>query len=72
MNKKYKIEIWQYHSIVDTFESDNINEILEWYKEKWQPAYRYGACAFYVYKNNKRLDFNEEDKLGFFDYDYED
>lgn len=53
MNKKYKIEIWQYHSIVDTFESDNINEILEWYKEEWQAAYRYARAPSMFIKITK-------------------
>lgn len=72
MNKEYKIEIWQYHSIVDTFESDNINEMLEWYKEEWQGVYLRDMCVFYIYKNNIKLNFDEKYELGFFDYDYED
>lgn len=66
---KYKIEIWRFH-IIDTFKSNDINEILKWYREKYQYMYDMGECAFYVYIGNKELGFDEEEKLGFFkDYD---
>ena len=65
---KYKIEIWRFHAIIDTFESSDINEILKWYKEEYQYMYDMGECTFYVYINNKELDYDEEKELGFFTY----
>ena len=64
---KYKIEIWKYHRIVDVYESDNIKNVLEWYKEEWQNIYNIGGCTFYLFKNGKELYFDEENELGFFD-----
>ena len=32
---KYRIEIWQYQNITETYESDNIEDILKWYKLYW-------------------------------------
>lgn len=65
---KYKIEIWQWHSITETYESDDINEILKWYKENWDYCYQCGNCTFSVYKNDKNMTFDELNKLGFFDW----
>lgn len=65
----YRIEIWQYHGKVDTYENKDIKDVLEWYKEEWQYVYEFGNCCFYLYKNDKELSFDEKDKLGFYDYD---
>ena len=63
---RYKIEIWQWHSIIDTYASDDVNEVLAWYRNEWQVCYDYGNCTFYVYDNGRELSFDEENKLGFF------
>lgn len=64
---KYKIIIWQYKSEVDRYENDNIKEILKWYKDKWQHKYDIGDCSFSIFEDNKRLDFDEVYKLGFYE-----
>lgn len=69
---RYKIEIWQWHSIVDTFESNSIEEILEWYRENWLYVYERDNCAFDIYENGKLLEFEEENRLGFHKYSWED
>ena len=62
----YRIEIWQYHSLTETYESDSVEEILDWYKNNnWQYCYECGGCAFDVYKDGIELSFEEEYKLGF-------
>lgn len=73
---KYKIEIWQFHSLVETFESDDVNKVLEWYRVEWKMAYDYGQCTFCLYENGEKLDFDTTYDLGFFKdeddtYDYE-
>ncbi len=62
----YKIEIWQHHHITETFESENISEILNWYKQKWWWIYEMGDCSFSIYNGDTELTFEEEAKLGFF------
>lgn len=64
---KYKIEIWQYHSITATYESDDIKDILSWYRSCWSHSYDMGYCAFDVYKDGVLLSFDEEYNLGFHD-----
>ena len=64
---KLKIEIWQYHNIVDTYENDNIEEILNWFRKHWRCCYNDGGCDFEVYQNGKRLSFHELYELGFND-----
>lgn len=62
---KYKIEIWQYHSVVETYESDDIEDVLQWYRCYWWWAHELGDCSFDVYKDGRILSWNEEYKLGF-------
>lgn len=68
MDEKYLIEIWQYHIIVQTYKCDNIDEILKWYRENWQERFDYGMCTFYLYKDGVELNFEELNKLGFYNW----
>ena len=61
----YKIEIFRYHDLVETYENDNVEEVLMWYKSNWQYCYEVGGCAFDLYKDGIELSFEEELKLGF-------
>ena len=63
---KYKIEIWQWHALSKTYESNNIKDVVEWYKLHWKDCYEQGYCTFCVYENDRQLSFSEEDNLGFF------
>ena len=63
---KYKIEIWQYGSITEIYESENIEDIVAWYKSNWEMCWDMGGCAFEVYENGKQLSFDEEYELGFY------
>lgn len=62
---KYKIEIWQWHSITEVFESDDIKDVIEWYGLNWKYFFEMGYCAFNVYENGRELSFEEENNLGF-------
>lgn len=62
----YKIEIWQYHSIIETYENKDVKNVLKWYKENWQTCYDYGSCTFYLYKDDEELSFEKTNELGFF------
>ena len=62
---KYKIEIWQYHRCVETYENNDIGEVLKWYVENWQFVYDQLGCTFYLFKNGRRLTVDEESDLGF-------
>ena len=63
--KEFKIEIWIYGSITDTYTNTSINEVLKWFKENWKCCYDNGGCAFYVYEDGRVLSFNETYNLGF-------
>ena len=62
----YKIEIWRFHIIHETYTSNKIKDILKWYRNNWLIAYKQGECCFYVYKNGQKLSFDELKKIGFF------
>ena len=64
---RYRIEIWQYHHLTTSYENDDIKEVLKWYKKHWQVNYDFGGCTFYLFENNKELDFDKCNKLGFYD-----
>jgi hypothetical protein len=63
----YKIEIWRYHSICETFENEDVKEVLEWFKDNWMEEHENGGCTFYTYKDNEALDYDTEYDLGFHD-----
>lgn len=63
----YKIEIWRFHVIHETYKSNNIKDILKWYRNNWKISYEYGNCYFEVYKNGKELSFDELEEIGFFE-----
>lgn len=66
--KKYRIEIWQFHSITATYESDDIVDVLTWFKGNWYWVYDDGHCAFYVYRDgHEEINFDELCDLGFYD-----
>ena len=62
---RYKIEIWQYYNITATHESDDIQDILSWYRSNWHHAYEMGYCAFDIYEDERLLSFEEELEFGF-------
>ena len=63
---KYKIEIWKWHNMVQAYESDDVEDVLSWYKANWHWCYECGNCSFSVYQDGKELSFEEEDAIGFF------
>ena len=64
---KYKIEIWQWHNLTTAYESDDIKNILKWYRRKWLRCYECGGCSFDIYRDGELLEFDEEYELGFYD-----
>ena len=63
---KYKVDIWQYCSIIDTYECNDIEEAAEWYKSHWSLAYDNGLCAVEIYENGEDYPFDKAVKLGFY------
>lgn len=64
---KYKIEIWQFRIVSETYESNHIKDILAWYRLNWSGIYDAGDCCFYVYDNFVEMSFDELFALGFYD-----
>ena len=62
----YKIEIWQRRSLVEVYESDDMQNILAWFKWYWAGASENGDCAIYVSKNGIEITFEELWDLGFY------
>jgi hypothetical protein len=67
MDKKIKIEIWIYHRVVDTYESDDIKDVLKWFKKHWGICFDNGGCCFEVFDGEKRMTFEELYEAGFHD-----
>lgn len=63
---KYRIDIWQYGNMVENYESDNIEEVVDWYKENWADAYEHSLCTMDVYEQRRDIPFEEAIKFGFF------
>lgn len=62
----YKIEIWRFHVIHETYKSNDIKDILKWFRENWVLTFSNEECHICVYKNNKELSFHELYELGFY------
>ena len=58
-NLKYKIDIWVYGCIRDTYESENVQDVLKWYRSHWYGIYNNVGCIFEVYEYGNRLSFDE-------------
>ncbi len=63
---KYKIDVWQYGFLRESYESDNIEDVVNWYKENWCYAYQYGLCAIEIYEDGETYPFNKALELGFY------
>ena len=63
----YRAEIWRYHGIIDTCESDNAEDIIEWFKSEWYASYDNGMCSLSVYKDGEELSWDEMYKLRIID-----
>ena len=61
----YKINIWRYRRIVDKFESDNLEDLQEWYNENWMWDYEYGECAIDLFYLGKSLSWEDKKEIGF-------
>lgn len=64
---KYKAEIWHYRSIIDTCESDDVEDIKEWFKFEWGISYDNGMCYLEVYRDGEVLDWDEKFELRIID-----
>lgn len=63
---KYKIDIWQWNHITETYECDDIKEAADWYKANWGNAYDNGLCAVEIYEDGEEYSFDKAVKLGFY------
>lgn len=64
---KYKAEIWRYHGIIDTCESDNIDDIREWFKFEWYASYDNGMCSLTIYRDGEEMSWDEMFELRIID-----
>ena len=62
---RYRIEIWIIGHCNAYFESDSIDDILQYYNDNYRSLFEYGGCAFDIYDNGRLLTFKEEYDLGF-------
>lgn len=62
---KYRIDIWQFHKIINTFITNNPEAINEWVKDNhYMELWSNGGCAIYVYKNEITLSITEQNNEG--------
>ena len=62
----YRIDIWTWGFIADTYWNNNVESVLKWFKDNWVGKYENGLCTFHVYKDDVELSFEEEYRLGFY------
>lgn len=66
LEDEYKVEIWQYHEIVATFKTNDVDEAINWFRKNWKLAYDSGDCYAELYKGGKSVGFDEAYELGFY------
>ena len=52
---KYKVEIWQYHDVLESQTFTSRKKACE-YAKQWYWTYEYGDCCIEIYENGVRLD----------------
>lgn len=64
--KKYRIEIWIYHNLKESFESNSIKRCNKWIDENWLLTSQEGNCFIQVMKLDKQeykiINFTDEGK----------
>ncbi len=63
---KYKIEIWCWRELQDIYESEDVQDVLDWFLSNWYASYDNGFCSFCVYEDDRELSFEEGYDLGFY------
>ena len=63
----YKAEIWHYGGVIDSRESDNVEDIKQWFRSQWCASYENGMCYLEVYRENEQLSWDEKFDLGIID-----
>lgn len=66
VNNLYRIVIWCWNTIQDTYESKILQDALDWFLNNWLGVWESGGCAFYVYRDGHELSFDEAYDLGFY------
>ena len=62
---KYRIEILINGCRHQWYWNVNVNEVLAWFRRKWEVRYYDGRCSFIVYENDRELTNKELIDLGF-------
>ena len=64
---KYRLEVWRYRNPIASYEDDDIQFLVQMFKEDWVACYEEGSCTLYVYEDGRELSIDEEFELGFYD-----
>lgn len=64
---RYRLEVWVHGNPSASYEDDDIQTLVEIFKEDWSYEYERGGCAIYVYDDCRELSIDEEYELGFYD-----
>ena len=63
---KYRINVWQYGRIIEDYYSNDVNEVVKWYRKNWADSYEVGNCTIEVYESDKDMLFNRAVACGFY------
>jgi len=53
---KYKIEVWQHHTKIDEYSSDDPKIVDKWFEEEYSVMYEWGKCCCYRFTDGQRVD----------------
>jgi len=64
---RYAIEIMESYYAIDEYTSDDIGEVLKWYRKNYKEDCDNGFVKFDLYKDDNYLTFEECYLLGFYE-----
>ena len=47
---RFEIEIWRDSFSVDFYEANTPEEIIKWFRKKWEIAYKWNQCSLIIYE----------------------
>lgn len=53
---KYKIEVWQHHTKIDEYSSDDPKIVDKWFEEEYSTMYEWGECCYYRFTDGQPVD----------------
>ena len=59
MRTRYKVEVWNYYSVIGVFETTRKKQAIEWIKKNYSIQQEEGTCFIQIYVDGRALSIPE-------------